>query len=91
MNHAGAVLGVHDGVSVAKMWPSSAVTRRAPRPTGEKRSARLVEDTLGGAYRVHDVRPSFRREPDFGVVSVNYNLAELLVRPEAAALACWAE
>jgi hypothetical protein len=31
-------------------------------------------------HRVHYVRRPFQREPDFGVTSVNYNLAELLAR-----------
>jgi hypothetical protein len=32
--------------------------------------------------RVHYVRRPFRREPDFGVTSVNYDFAELLERAE---------
>lgn len=35
-----------------------------------------------GEHRVHYVREPFRREPDFGVTSVNYNFAELLARAE---------
>jgi len=31
---------------------------------------------------VHYLRKPFRREPDFGVTSVNYNLAELIARSE---------
>lgn len=31
-------------------------------------------------HRVRYVRRPFQREPDFGVTSVNYDLAELLVR-----------
>jgi len=31
---------------------------------------------------LHYVRHAFRREPDFGVTSVNYDLADLLVRSE---------
>jgi len=31
---------------------------------------------------VHYVRTPFRREPDFGVTSVNYDFAELLARAE---------
>ncbi len=85
MSHAGTVLGVHDGVSVAKMWPSSAATRCAPRATGPMSTGRLVDDALNRAYRVHDVRRPFRREPNFGVTSVNYDLAELLVRAETPA------
>jgi SNF2 family DNA or RNA helicase len=42
----------------------------------------LVE-FLDGGHRVHYVRRPFRREPDFGVTSVNYDFAELLARSEA--------
>ncbi len=42
----------------------------------------IVEFLDGGDHRVHYVRRPFRREPDFGVTSVNYALAELLVRGE---------
>ncbi len=52
----------------------------------------IVEFTGGGASaegepgergcRVHYVRQPFRREPDFGVTSVNYDFAELLRRGE---------
>lgn len=34
-------------------------------------------------HRVHYIRQPFRREPDFGVTSVNYDFAELLQRAEA--------
>ena len=37
--------------------------------------------TIGG--RSHYVRKPFRREPDFGVTSVNYDLPEFLARAEA--------
>jgi SNF2 family DNA or RNA helicase len=40
----------------------------------------IVEFRDGGAHRVHYVRSPFRREPDFGVTSVNYDFKELLVR-----------
>jgi hypothetical protein len=82
VSHAGTVLGMHDGVSVAKLWPSSAATRCAPRATGPMSTGRLVEGALGGAYRVHDVRRPFWLEPDFGLTSVNYDLAKLLTRAE---------
>jgi len=36
----------------------------------------------GDDHRVHYVRNPFGREPDFGVTSVNYGLAELLARAE---------
>ncbi len=36
-------------------------------------------------HRVHYVRRPFRREPDFGVTSVNYDFAELLARAEEPA------
>jgi hypothetical protein len=34
----------------------------------------------GDTHRVHYIREPFRREPDFGVTSVNYDFAELLVK-----------
>jgi hypothetical protein len=37
----------------------------------------------GDTHRVHYVRQPFRREPDFGVTSVNYDFAELLAKAEA--------
>ena len=40
----------------------------------------IVEFSDGGSHRVHYLRNPFRREPDFGVTSVNYNLAELIAR-----------
>ena len=42
----------------------------------------VVEFLDGGEHRVHYIRRPFRREPDFGVTSVNYSLAELLARAE---------
>jgi SNF2 family DNA or RNA helicase len=42
----------------------------------------IVELLDGEEHRVHYVRRPFRREPDFGVTSVNYDLAELLARAE---------
>jgi hypothetical protein len=42
----------------------------------------IVEFLDGDQHRVHDVRRPFRREPDFGVTSVNYNFSELLARSE---------
>ena len=43
----------------------------------------IVEFLDDGAHRVHYVREPFRREPDFGVTSVNYDFAELLARAES--------
>jgi hypothetical protein len=43
----------------------------------------LVEFLDGGAHRVRYLRRPFRREPDFGVTSVNYDFAELLARAAA--------
>ncbi|MBM3508292.1 MAG: DUF3883 domain-containing protein, partial [Alphaproteobacteria bacterium] len=40
----------------------------------------LVEFLEGDGHRVHYVRRPFRREPDFGVTSVNYDFSELLLR-----------
>ncbi len=40
----------------------------------------IVEFREDGTHRVHYLRQPFRREPDFGVTSVNYDFAELLAR-----------
>jgi superfamily II DNA or RNA helicase len=40
----------------------------------------IVEFFDRDAHRIHYIRRPFQREPDFGVTSVNYGLAELLVR-----------
>ena len=40
----------------------------------------IVEFTDNGNHRAHYLRNPFDREPDFGVVSVNYDFAELLAR-----------
>ena len=42
----------------------------------------IVEFLDDGAHRIHYVRGPFKREPDFGVTSVNYDFAELLARAE---------
>jgi SNF2 family DNA or RNA helicase len=42
----------------------------------------IVEFREDGTHRVHYVRVPFRREPDFGVTSVNYDFAELVARGE---------
>lgn len=42
----------------------------------------IVEFTDTGAHRVYYVHQPFRREPDFGVTSVNYSFPELLERGE---------
>ena len=42
----------------------------------------IVEFLDDGAHRVHYVHEPFKREPDFGVTSVNYDFAELLARAE---------
>ena len=43
----------------------------------------IVEFREDGTHRAHYVRQPFRREPDFGVTSVNYDFAELLERAQA--------
>jgi SNF2 family DNA or RNA helicase len=43
----------------------------------------IVEFRDGEEHQVHYLRRPFGREPDFGVTSVNYDLAELLARAEA--------
>jgi hypothetical protein len=42
----------------------------------------IVEFMDGDAHRVHYLRRPFRREPGFGVISVNYDFAEILSRAE---------
>ena len=42
----------------------------------------IVEFLVGGTDKVHYVRNPFKREPDFGVTSVNYDLPDLLARAE---------
>ena len=43
----------------------------------------LVELQQDGGHRVRYLRRPFRREPDFGATSVNYDFADLLDRSEA--------
>ena len=40
----------------------------------------IVEFMGNNGHRVHYLRRPFKREPDFGVTSVNYSFAELLAR-----------
>jgi len=40
----------------------------------------MVEFLEDGTHRAHYLRRPFRREPDFGVTSVNYDFAELVSR-----------
>ena len=42
----------------------------------------IVEFIDDESHRAHYLRQPFQREPDFGVTSVNYDFAELLVRAE---------
>lgn len=42
----------------------------------------IVEFAGDDSHRVHYLRQPFQREPDFGVVSVNYDFAELPARAE---------
>ena len=42
----------------------------------------IVEFLDGDTHRVHYIRRPFRREPDFGVTSVNYEMATLLAQSE---------
>jgi len=39
----------------------------------------IVEFLPGDTHKVHYVRQPFKREPDFGVTSVNYDFSELLM------------
>ena len=43
----------------------------------------IVEFEDGDSHRVHYIRQPFGREPDFGVTSVNYEMAVLLAQSEA--------
>jgi hypothetical protein len=43
----------------------------------------IVEFTSADSHKTHYLRQPFKREPDFGVTSVNYDFAELLERAEA--------
>ena len=43
-----------------------------------------IVEFMGDKHRVHYAREPFRREPDFGVTSVNYSFAELLARAGSA-------
>ena len=45
----------------------------------------IVEFLDSDSHRVHYIRQPFRREPDFGVTSVNYDFADLLARAEIPA------
>ena len=45
----------------------------------------VVEFAENGSHRVQYVRRPFKREPDFGATSVNYDFAELLSRGEVPA------
>ena len=45
----------------------------------------IVEFQSDDAHRVHYLRQPFRREPDFGVTSVNYDFADLVARAETPA------
>ena len=40
----------------------------------------MVEFLDGDSHKVHYLRQPFRREPDFGVTSVNYDFDELMRR-----------
>jgi hypothetical protein len=40
----------------------------------------IVEFMDGDGHRVHYLRQPFKREPDFGVTSVNYDFSELLAK-----------
>jgi len=45
----------------------------------------IVEFLDGDSHRVHYIRQPFQREPDFGVTSVNYELAALLAQSQEPA------
>ena len=41
-----------------------------------------IVEFMGDSHKVHYIRQPFKREPDFGVTSVNYNFSELLEHSE---------
>ena len=41
-----------------------------------------IVEFMGESHKVHYIRQPFKREPDFGVTSVNYNFSELLEHSE---------
>lgn len=43
----------------------------------------IVEFLDGDSHKVHYVRQPFKKEPDFGVTSVNYSFSELLAQAES--------
>jgi len=45
----------------------------------------IVEFMPDGTHRLHYVRQPFKREPDFGVTSINYDFAELIARAQPPA------
>jgi len=44
-----------------------------------------IVEFMGEDHCIHYIREPFKREPDFGVTSVNYSFAELLARTQAPA------
>ena len=44
-----------------------------------------IVEFFDGSHRVHYLRQPFQREPDFGVTSVNYDLAALLAQAKEPA------
>ena len=47
---------------------------------GEDDIPTVIADWQRAAHRLRYLRQPFRREPDFGATSVNYDFAELLAR-----------
>lgn len=43
----------------------------------------IVEFVDDNTHHVHYLRQPFHREPDFAVISVNYDFAELIARAQA--------
>jgi hypothetical protein len=43
----------------------------------------FLAEAEGAGHRTHYLREPFKREPDFGVTSVNYDLRELIARAVA--------
>lgn len=78
----------HKGI-VADRLVNVVRTNAYDRPTGGGRRPphpfilAIVEFLGDGSHRVHYVLQPFQREPDFGVMSVNYGFGDLQARAEA--------
>jgi hypothetical protein len=63
-------------------WPPRRWSSSTPLNKPHDFILAIIEFRDGNTHRTHYLRQPFQREPDFGVTSVNYDLAELLARAE---------